>query len=62
MGPADYRDGLTLQRRRRKEPLLLPSTIWNTSRLPFLPENVSILLPKAKSSGKDLRRKINLSY
>ena len=25
MGPADYRDGLTLQRRRRKEPLLLPS-------------------------------------
>jgi len=25
MGPADYRDGLTLQRKRRKEPLLLPS-------------------------------------
>ena len=57
MGPADYRDGLTLQRKRRKEPLLLPSQFGILPDFHFYLKMLSYPVTQSKIQWKGFEKK-----
>jgi len=57
MGPADYRDGLSLQRRRRKEPLLLASEFGLLDDFNFYLKMLSYPVVKSKIQWKGYPKK-----
>jgi len=57
MGPADYRDGLTLQRKRRKEPLILPSQFGILPDFHFYLKMLSYPVTQSKITWKGYPKK-----
>jgi type IV secretory pathway TraG/TraD family ATPase VirD4 len=57
MGPSDMRDGLTLQRRRRKEPLLLPSQFGILPDFHFYLKMLSYPVTQSKIQWKGFEKK-----